>query len=215
MGDVGDRLRQMRIKAGFTSARKAAQALGVKESTYASHENGQTEPGREEVQFYARRFKASFTYILTGEGKLGAQNLAPLMGRIGAGGDIEPEYEQVPESGLEEIELPIGVGVEAVAFEISGASMRPKYENGQLIICTRSSRDPESLIGLEVAVRTAGGKRYLKTLKLGRRRGTYTLESFNADPIVDVKLAWVGEILAVIPSNRRVAVLSQRKRAAG
>lgn len=213
MGDVGDRLRQARVKAGFKSARKAAEAMGLKYSTYASHENGQTEPDREDVHRYARRFKASPAYILTGEGKIGAQNLAPLMGRIGAGGDIDPDYEQVPEGGIEDIELPINVGIDAIAFEISGASMKPRYDHGALIVCTKSGRDPDGLIGLEVAVRTADNKRYLKTLRAGRRRGLYTLESFNSDPITDVRLAWVGEILAVIPANRRMAFFSQRRRA--
>lgn len=185
--------------------------MGLKPSTYASHENGQTEPDRESVQSYARRFKASAPYILTGIGKLDAHNLVPIVGRIGAGGDISPEYEQVPDEGLEEIELPISVGVDAVVFEIVGASMKPKYEHGQMIVCTRSSRDPDALLGCEVAVRTSDNKRYLKTIKQGRRRGLYTLESFNADPITDVRLAWVGEILAVIPAYRRIAVMSERR----
>jgi hypothetical protein len=82
-----------------------------------------------------------------------------------------------------------------------------------LVVCTRGGRNPESLLGIEVAVRTVDNKRYLKTLRAGRRRGFYTLESFNADPIQDVRLAWVGEILAVIPAHRRVAFMSAQARA--
>lgn len=215
MGDVGDRLREARLRAKFKSAAAAARALGIKPSTYSSHENGQTDPGLEEVRFYARRFKASPGYILTGEGSIGSHSLVPLVGFIGAGGDIDPEHEQVPEGGFEEIELTVGVTVDAVAFEIKGASMKPKYENGQLIICTKNGRDPDSLIGYEVAVRTTDNKRYLKRLQRGRRKGFYTLESFNDDPIVDVRLAWVGEILAIIPANRRISMVTPRKRASG
>lgn len=215
MGDVGDRLKQARIRAKFTSAAAAARKLGQKPSTYSSHENGQTEPSRDDVRWYAKTFKASAAWISFGEGSIDDHNLVPLMGKIGAGGDIDPDYEQVPEGGLDEIELPVNVGVDAIVFEVSGASMRPKYENGTLIVCTKSGRDPEGLIGLEVAVRTADNKRYLKTLKLGRRRGTYVLESFNDDPIVDVRLLWVGEILAIIPANRRVAMMKPKRRAAG
>lgn len=215
MGDVGDRLRQARKRAKFGSAAEAARKLGMPTSTYASHENGQTEPGNDDVRRYAKAFRASPAWILTGDGPADAQNLIPLMGRIGAGGDIDPDYEQVPEGGIEEIELLINVGVDAIAFEVNGASMKPRYDSGSLIVCTRNGRDPESLLGIEVALRTVNNKRYLKTLRASRRRGLYILESFNADPIYDVRVAWVGEILAVIPAHRRAAFLSTQARAAG
>jgi phage repressor protein C with HTH and peptisase S24 domain len=212
MGDVGDRLGQARKRAKLSRAEVAAK-LGMSYSTVASHENGQTDdPPRDTVKRYVKLYKASLAWVLTGEGPVDAQNLVPLVGRIGAGGDIDPEYEQVPEDGLDEIELPINVGVDAVAFEVSGTSMKPRYDQGVLIICTRASRDPEVLIGTEVAVRTSDNKRYLKTLRHGRKRGLFTLESFNADPIPDVRLAWVGEILAVIPAHRRVATAMQHRR---
>lgn len=215
MGDANDRLRQARSRAGFKSAAAAARKLGMAGSTYSSHENGQTPPPPEDVRRYARLFKVSPGWILTGQGPMDAHNLVPLMGRIGAGGDIDPDYEQVPEGGLNEIELPISVGVDAVAFEVNGASMKPRYDHGALVICTSSSRDPESLLHIEAAVRTSDGKRYLKTIKPGRRRGLYTLESFNDDPITDVRLEWVGEILAVVPAHRRRAMVAPRKRAVG
>ena len=34
-------------------------------------------------------------------------NLAPIMGRVGAGAVIEPDYEQVPPEGLGDIALPV------------------------------------------------------------------------------------------------------------
>jgi phage repressor protein C with HTH and peptisase S24 domain len=183
----------------------------MKGSTYSSHENGQTEPSREDVRRYAKAFKASAAWILTGDGPMGAQNIVPLMGKIGSGGNIEPAYEQLPEGGIGEEELPINVGVDSVAFEISGTTMKPRYDNGALIVCSKSGRDPDRFIGIEVAVRTSENKRYLKILRSGRRKGYYTLESFNADPIPDVRLAWVGEILAVVPAHRRVPPVSERR----
>lgn len=213
MGDINDRLRLARRRAGFASAAAAARKLGMKSSTYASHENGQTPPPPKAVRRYAKVFKASAAWILTGEGTAEARNLVPLVGRIGAGGDIDPEFEQVPEGGFEDLDLAINIGVEAIAFEVTGASMRPRYDPGVIVVCSREGRDPEAFIGSEVAVRTADNKRFLKTLRPGRRRGLYTLESFNADPIEDVRLAWVGEILAIIPHRRRSHTQAQRRRA--
>lgn len=64
---MGDRLRQARKAAGFTSAESAAKALGMSASTYRSHENGQNNFGPEEAIPYGRKFKVSPSYLLTGE----------------------------------------------------------------------------------------------------------------------------------------------------
>jgi phage repressor protein C with HTH and peptisase S24 domain len=215
MGDSSDRLKQARIRAGFKSAREAAIKNRWKPSTYASHENGQIpEVPRDAAIIYARAFKVSPSWILTGEGRLAAQNMVRVMGRIGGGAKIDPEYEQVPEGGLEEIELPMPVGPDAIAFEVSGQSMAPRYDAGTIIVCTSDSKDPEQFIGAEVAVRTTTGARYLKKLRATSRKGVFTLESFNAEPIENVKIAWLGEILWIVPAGRRTKLYSA-KRATG
>ena len=187
-------------------------------STYLSHENGQTAVPTDEAHKYAKAYKASPGWILTGEGEIDAQNLVKLMGYIGAGAEIEPEHEQVPSEGLDEIELPPPVttgGIDAVAFEVRGDSMWPKYEAGDLIICSSGPRNPDDFLRQFVAVRTNNGHRYLKRLRPGSRRGLYTLESFNGEPIENVKIAWIGEVLAVVPAHRRNASVAPRKRANG
>jgi repressor LexA len=45
-------------------------------------------------------------------------NFVPIMGRVGAGAVIEPDYEQVPPDGIGEIELPFPIAEETVAFEV-------------------------------------------------------------------------------------------------
>ena len=65
-----DRLRQARIDAGFEYAKDAAEALGVSVSTYAAHEKGQDNGGRnfkeEAGKRYARRFGVSFEWLWLG-----------------------------------------------------------------------------------------------------------------------------------------------------
>jgi len=61
----GDRLRRARIRARFKSAAAAARRHGWPISTYASHENGQTDPPPvEDVLQYAEAFKVSPAWIL-------------------------------------------------------------------------------------------------------------------------------------------------------
>src|ERR1700753_1217468 len=124
----------------------------------------------------------------------------PIMGRIGAGAVIEPDYEQVPPEGFGEIQLPFPISEETIALEVSGDSMLPKYENGDVIVVYREPRHPiSSFYGEEAAVRLKTGERYLKTVERGKSPSVVNLTSFNAKPINGVKLEWIGEICLILP----------------
>lgn len=211
MGASNDRLRKAREKAGFSSARAAALRFGWTPSTYASHENGQTPVPAREAPKYARAFRVSPGWILTGEGEAQTNNVARVMGLIGAGAEINPEEEQIPPDGLSEIEVPFPVPEGAIAFEVTGDSMYPRYDPGDVILCLARERDPADLVGREVAVK-ARGRRYLKHLRSGSRRGIFDLESFNAPPIRGVRVEWASEVHSVVRAGqwRRI---SERSRA--
>jgi repressor LexA len=130
-------------------------------------------------------------------------NSVPIMGRVGAGAVIEPEYEQVPPEGLGEVELPFPISEETIAFEVAGDSMLPKYENGDVIVVYREQRHPTSnFYGEEAAVRLKTGERYLKRIERGKSSTLVNLTSFNAKPINGVKLEWIGEICVTLPRGQ-------------
>jgi repressor LexA len=148
-------------------------------------------------------------------------NSVPIMGRVGAGATIEPEYEQVPPEGLGDVELPFPIDEEIIAFEVAGDSMLPKYENGDIILVYREQRHPLSnFYGEEAAVRLKSGERYLKTIERGKSPTLVNLTSFNAKPINGVKLDWIGEICVTLPRGqisrlRAKAAARARKAAKG
>lgn len=197
-----ERLRSARRAAGFAEATDAAHAFGWNENTYRSHENGQRGLRRDVAERYAKRLRVSAGWLLTGEGTMELRNVVSIMGRIGAGAEIIPDDEQIPPEGLYEIEVPFQLPDDAIAFEITGESMWPRYDSGDVILCWRQGIQPAEILGWEAAVRTAEGRRYLKRVLKGSQPNTYDLESHNAPPIRGVRLEWCAAVHSVIRSGQ-------------
>lgn len=122
-----------------------------------------------------------------------------VLGYLGAGAEIQPDFEQVPPEGLFEVSVPFPLPAEMGAFEVRGESMRPVFRDGHIIIVYLDQRKPlEAFYGVDAAVRTADGRRFIKTISRGSN-GTVTLTSWNADPIEGQRLEWIGEIFAILP----------------
>lgn len=129
-----------------------------------------------------------------------AWHAIPLVGFIGAGAEILPEFEQVPPEGLDQVRVPFALPEEMIALEVKGDSMLPVYKDGHVVIVYKDQKKPiHAFFGEEAAVRTSDGRRFLKTIMKGT---PITLMSFNAAPIENVGLEWVGEIFAVLPRTQ-------------
>lgn len=125
----------------------------------------------------------------------------PIVGYLGAGAVVEPDFEQIPPEGLNTIEFPFAITDDLIAFEVKDVSMIPVYHPGAIIVVYRDQRKPiESFYGRAAAVRTADGRRYIKTIHRGSTPSTVNLSSFNdPDLISDVHPVWIGEIFAIFP----------------
>lgn len=165
---------------------KLAERLGVSQSSVARWVSG-VEPEAKRTDEIDELYRA----------EVGGANVVPLVGYIGAGAEIMPDFEQIPPEGLDQIEIPFDLPAEMIALAVRGDSMLPVYKDGYIIVCYRDQKKPlESFYGEDAAVRTTDGRRFLKTVVKG---SPITLMSFNAAPIQDVKLDWIGEIFAVLP----------------
>lgn len=194
------RLRQVRELRGFKSAADAARRYNFNYTTYSQHERGVAAITRA-AKDYARAFKVREGWLLTGEGEgpdVGDRRSVKLMGYVGAGAEVEPDFEQVPEEGLETIEVPFPLPDEMIAFGVRGDSMLPVFKSGAVIVVYKEQQRPiEQFYGEEAAVRTSDGRRYIKTIMRGQ--SGVNLISWNAAPIENVALEWIGEIFAVLP----------------
>lgn len=191
---------QIARKRHFRTAKEAALSLGVPYGTYSGHEKGTRGIKENELAIYARRLHVPKAWLAFGEGELDDFTVT-VMGKIGAGSSIMPEVEQVPAGGLYEIRTPFTVPRGAIAFEVDGDSMWPRYDPGDVIVCWRQGSNMEEVIGWEAAVRTTDGQRYLKRILEGAESGTFDLESHNAPPIRNVRIEWVAQVHAVIRAD--------------
>ena len=207
--DFSERLTTARERAGFSSPREAAQRFGWNENTYKSRENGQRKipKDQEQIRTYARAFGVPFLWLLTGQGDPAAPknnpNAVPVMGRIGAGAEIDANIEQVPPEGYYNVSSIIPLPPNSIAFEVVGDSMYPRYFAGDIIVCPRDGTPFDQLPeGAEAAVRAEDGRRYLKHVFKTGEPGHYNLMSHNAIPIQNIALEWAAHVLVTIRADQ-------------
>lgn len=200
--NMGNKLKSLRNAARMTHE-EAAEAMGVSKSQYVKLERGERRLTQDYINRAAKAFGVRPSEVLD-EPAAGV----PLMGYIGAGAEIEPEFEQTPPEGLDQIEVPFPLPDDMIAFEVRGDSMLPVYKDRSVIIVYREQKRPLSAFyGEEAAVRTSDGRRFIKTIMRGA--AGVNLMSWNAAPIENAHLEWIGEIFAVLPrtSLKKVARL--------
>lgn len=195
---AADRLRTAREAAGYESATRAAQALGVPEPTYLAHENGSRGYTRVASR-YADRFKVTVDWLTRGKGR--GPQLVPVVGYVGAGAEMLPFDDSPVGGGLERVEAPVGEEG-CVAVVIRGESMHPLKE-GWLIFYRRDAEGVESdCIGELCVVKISDGATMLKTVQRDPAPGLWRLESWNAPTREGVRLEWASRVLEIRPKWR-------------
>ncbi|WP_011580532.1 MULTISPECIES: S24 family peptidase [Chelativorans] len=202
--DILERIDERLAEVGLTESR-AAKMAGLSDSAIRDMRRA-VKSGKEDAGVSTRTLaklapvlQTSAEWLLTGGPEGIRSRTVPIMGYLGAGAEVEPEYEQVPPEGLDQVDVPFSVPDEMIAFKVRGDSMLPVYKDGAVIIVYSEQKKPlHSFYGEEAAVRTSDGRRFIKTIMRGPD-DTVNLLSHNASPIEGVRLEWIGEIFAVIP----------------
>ncbi|MFK4824816.1 XRE family transcriptional regulator [Paenochrobactrum sp. BZR 588] len=190
-----NRIREIRDQQGLT-IEELAERADISVSYMSRLENGQRNLSLKNMNVIAHALGVSAQdLLLETENR---NNVVRVMGKIGAGAEISPEEEQIPPEGLYEIETPFPLPDDAIAFEVVGDSMWPRYDPGDIIICYKQGVSPAEVIGWEAAVKTSDEKRYLKRILKGGTSNHYDLESHNAPPIRNVGIVWAAAVQSVI-----------------
>lgn len=200
MTQFPNRIREHRLAVDLT-IEELAEKTGLSVSYVSRLEKGERNLSVRNLNLFAHALNLQSSDLLEDRPNK-PTNVVAVMGRIGAGAEITPEDEQVPPEGLYEIETPFPLPDDAIAFEVTGESMWPRYDPGDIIICWRQGSNAEDVLGWEAAVKTTTGARYLKRVLRGSAVGVFDLESHNAPPIRNVGLVWVAAIQSVIRSGQ-------------
>lgn len=143
MQGINERLIWLR-KRRYAHAVDAARAMGVKDATYFAHENGSRGLRPASALRYARFFRGSLEWLLTGKGDpddttYSSVQLVPKLSWVPAGDWWLPE-QIVSGTDLDVIEavgLPSG---DWVALEVRGSSMDRISPPGSIIFVNRAER---------------------------------------------------------------------------
>ena len=143
-----ERLKELREKRGYSTAKEAADALGWNEVTYRAHENGTRNIPLHIARKYATALGSDAAYIL-GLTRNGGQQQSvnhvihvPLVGRVSAGAfryeeGLKTKGIAVP--AVPRADIPAGV---QYAVEIDGPSVNMKIADGAFAICAPLDKYP-------------------------------------------------------------------------
>lgn len=140
MGTRGERLKRARSDAGYRTAKDAADALGVRYSTYAGHENGSRDFSADEASDYARKFKVAVDWLLYGRTKNVLTSVTTPIASINVIGTIRAGLWQdvdAGDSGVYEVvpAAPNAPPEWQYAFIVEGNSLNKIAQPGDILIC--------------------------------------------------------------------------------
>lgn len=223
----GERLKQARKAAGFSSSKAAAEALDVPPATLNAHERAEAPGGRDfgpaEAKKYGRKFKVEDIWLLTGKGKgprgiegdqadgfdraqyaetleLERKSFAgtvPIVGYVGAG--AEAHYYAVAQAGLDRAPAPIGSTPTTVCVEVRGPSIGEMFDRWLVYYDDVRSPITADLIGKLCVVGLPDSRILIKKIRRSKAQGRFDLLSENEAPIEAVVIEWAAKVKQMAP----------------
>lgn len=181
-----------RLKQLSMTQRELAKRTGIDENRIRKYHQGAIDQPRGEVMaMIAKALGVSAIWLE--HGTVLQQMSIPNIGSVGAG---EVFY---PDPGSKEVVNIRADDLDLFCVTVKGESGLPVYKPGEIVICSRSAGFSENeFLNKDCAVALSDGRAYLKRVVRGARIGTYTLQSYNAPPIENVRVEWVAPVVMLI-----------------
>jgi phage repressor protein C with HTH and peptisase S24 domain len=206
----GERLRLAR-KRVFGSGREAAEALGIPQQTYNSHERaglpGSRDFGADEAEVYGRRFGVRPEWLLTGRGHAPlapddvdeepAASRTPIVGYVGAGATAH--YYNIGQGHLDDTDRPSNATDNTVAVEIRGDSLGPYFDRWLVFYDNVRSPITDDMYGKLCVVGLANDQVLVKEVRPGSRKGLFNLGPAGAESTKDAKVLWGARVRMIAP----------------
>lgn len=210
MDTIGERLKEARLAAGYTSAADAAAKFEWHPQNVRDHEANRRGVDAEQAERYARAYRVDPAWILFGGAtrKPRATGLVPIIGKVGADPDGVILFSTGQAAG-DQAPIPPGGTARAAALEVAGHSMRGVADDGALIYFEEQHTTPtKDHVGRVVICELETGEVLLKRLLRGDEAGRWDLESIIGPTRHNVPIRWVANISAIIPPpiSQRVIV---------
>lgn len=183
--EPAQRLEQARKARGFKTPKAAASFFGWSYETYIQHEQGTRGISRAAGK-YAKAFRVSEGWLLTGEGQIGdVPRMVPIVGKAGAGPDGAVLFA-TGQGNFGEVEAPADAAQNAEALEVEGNSMYGIANDGWILFYEDREAPSGEHMG-ELCVCWLEDDRVLvKFPQPGSQTGLFHLESANAPMMRDV-----------------------------
>ena len=208
----GQRLRIARERL-FKSARLAANAMRIPVSTYGAHERAEAPGGRDygpnEAKTYARRFRVTPEWLLTGRGEQPESDegldIPPppqvrVVGYVGAG--AEAHFYDVAPGDLDEVDPAGGVTDRTVCVEIRGDSLGAFFNRWLVFYDDVHEEVTPDLIGELCVVGLPDQRVLIKQIQRSRAEGLFNLLSSAQPPIRDVAITWAAKVNIILRRGR-------------
>jgi len=172
--------------------------MGVPVPSYTHHENG-TRGFSKTADRYARFFRVSLDWLMTGRGDMkprSARLTLPVLGKVGAGAVVDMPGDEIPGAPLDRIEITFDGDF---ALEVVGDSMWPRFMPGEHVVVEGEPVKPASLVGPYAVVQLHDdGTRLIKRILRSGKPDTVNLWSHNADEIKDARVMAAWRIKCVL-----------------
>lgn len=193
---LGARIRKAREARRLSQADVGRHfAISAKAVSMWERDKNSVDPDR--LPALARLLQISTDWLLTGrESSRRTGDGPPLVGYVGAGGQIYPLDDHALGDGMDTAELPPGGDEDAaVAVRVRGHSMHPVYRDGDTLYYTRSRpNDWAALIGRDCIAGLRDGRILVKVFRQGSQKGRWNLASYNQPDIENAEISWVAPI---------------------